>query len=86
MVDILASFGVVGVGRVDEERSITTINHAIVEEDTESGGGRGGIRHLFRGHNFLHDSFEIRACFCIVVKGEMTMRLRDGEHGDGGKH
>ena len=83
MVDLLASFSVIAGARVNEDGSVTAIHHAIVEKDAESGCGRGGIRDLFRCHDFLHDSVEIRAGFRVVVEGKVAVRLRDG---DGGEH
>ena len=72
-VDVgVALGGVEGVGG-DEDGGVAAFDHAVVEEEAESGGSCGGVVDLLGAYDLPHNGFEQRACFVVVSGAELGL-------------
>ncbi len=67
-VDSRVLLGLVHVGGVDQNRSITPLHEAVMEKQTQLRSGTGRIEREFRCHSFLHNPWQLRTRPLIEIK------------------
>ena len=58
-------------GEVDID--VVAFDHAVVEEEAESGSSYGGVVDFLGAYDLPHDGFEQRACFVVVSGAELGL-------------